>query len=113
MRSRGPLSHRYSIQDCVQGVQLGKQRTRARSNAFDVETLSPKRAKRIVANREAAHRSRTKKVEWIRSREEQIQWLYQENSHLMNQLTELQSRQAGEALEGIQLETVHVSRVDA
>ena len=77
------------------GLHLKKLRKRLRSNALDVESLSPRKAKRIVANREAAHRSRTKKVEWVREMENNVHRLQQENAALMNQLVAMQSRHTG------------------
>lgn len=43
-----------------------------RANALDPAQLDPKRAKRIIANRQSAHRSRMKKLQAIHGLEEQV-----------------------------------------
>jgi septal ring factor EnvC (AmiA/AmiB activator) len=64
-----------------------------RSNAFDVDSLSPKRAKRIISNRQAAHRSRRKKIEQIHTLRDQVHWLLQEHNSLLSQLSAMQAQQ--------------------
>ena len=43
-----------------------------RANALDPSQLDPKRAKRIIANRQSAHRSRMKKLQVINELEQQL-----------------------------------------
>ncbi|GIM11517.1 hypothetical protein Vretimale_14991 [Volvox reticuliferus] len=43
-----------------------------RANALDPSQLDPKRAKRIIANRQSAHRSRMKKLQVIQDLEQQV-----------------------------------------
>lgn len=64
-----------------------------RSNAFDVERLSPKRRKRILSNRSAASRSRQKKLNVLSGLRDQVQWLLREQQYLLSQLNAMQMHQ--------------------
>jgi len=61
-----------------------------RSNAFDVESLSPKRRKRILSNRSAASRSRQKKLIVLSGLRDQVQWMLREQQYLISQLNAMQ-----------------------
>lgn len=70
--------------------------TQTRSNALDPAQLDPKRAKRIIANRQSAYRSRMKKLQYIHELEnnteligKQIEELSQEAERLRTRHTEL------------------------
>ena len=51
-------------------VQAFAKQTRA--NAFDPQDLDPKRARRIIANRQSAHKSRMKKLSQVQELEHDI-----------------------------------------
>lgn len=44
-----------------------------RANAFDPNALDPKRARRIIANRQSAHKSRMKKLSHVQTLENEIE----------------------------------------
>lgn len=74
-------------------INFAKQ---TRSNALDPAQLDPKRAKRIIANRQSAHKSRMKKLQYIHELEgsteqvsKQIDDLQQEADRLRTRHTEL------------------------
>lgn len=73
---------------------------RSRSNALDVSKLSPRRAKRIVANRQAAHRSRMKKMKYTSSMEQMVAQLQEENRAVAERITGTQRYSAGPYLCG-------------
>lgn len=52
--------------------------TQTRANAFDPSQLDPKRAKRIIANRQSAHRSRVKKLQQVHGMEQDLSDLREE-----------------------------------
>ena len=65
--------------------------TRTRSNAFDTASMDPRRAKRILANRQSAQRSRMKRLQHVHDLEARV-------AGLMGQVVLLQQRLEGEAV---------------
>ncbi|GAX76568.1 hypothetical protein CEUSTIGMA_g4014.t1 [Chlamydomonas eustigma] len=47
--------------------------TQTRANALDPQQLDPKRARRIIANRQSAHKSRMKKLEHVQALEKEVE----------------------------------------
>eukprot|EP00195_Chlamydomonas_chlamydogama_P014882 CAMPEP_0202908662 /NCGR_PEP_ID=MMETSP1392-20130828/46796_1 /ASSEMBLY_ACC=CAM_ASM_000868 /TAXON_ID=225041 /ORGANISM="Chlamydomonas chlamydogama, Strain SAG 11-48b" /LENGTH=553 /DNA_ID=CAMNT_0049598099 /DNA_START=142 /DNA_END=1803 /DNA_ORIENTATION=- len=60
--------------------------TQTRANAFDPKQLEPKRAKRIIANRQSAHRSRMKKMVYVHTLEKDVEDLQAEMQAINEEL---------------------------
>eukprot|EP00798_Chlamydomonas_sp_ICE-L_P015454 gene15454-21540_t len=67
--------------------------TQTRANAFDPSQLDPKRAKRIIANRQSAHRSRVKKLQLVHAMEGEIELLAKESKMLEDENIRLEDVQ--------------------
>ncbi|GMH32999.1 hypothetical protein BSKO_00833 [Bryopsis sp. KO-2023] len=77
-------------------IDNGTQKpARTRSNALDVTALSPRRAKRIVANREAAHRSRMRKLKHMSEMEASVSRIERDNEELQRKIGMLQQQYIG------------------
>lgn len=88
-------SFRNSQSDCILQENERDRPWRTRSNALDVATLSPQRAKRILANREAAHRSRVKKLKYTKELETEVARLERDNETVLQTLSGAQDHYRG------------------
>lgn len=59
----GKASPQQQSEQLLGGEEEDGPNTQTRSNAFDTRLLEPKRAKRILANRQSAQRSRMKRLQ--------------------------------------------------
>jgi hypothetical protein len=65
----------------------------SKSSAFDPSQLDPKRAKRILANRQSAARSRMKRLQLMHDLDLQVEGLKQQQEQLQTELQREQQRQ--------------------
>lgn len=74
-----------------------KQQTasQTRANALDPSTLDPRRAKRILANRQSAQRSRMKRLQYIHDLENRSAATSATLKELLAEVQQLQEQQAG------------------
>eukprot|EP00250_Pteridium_aquilinum_P017953 c23860_g1_i1 orf=330-1703(+) len=90
-------------QEFISSESLEAKKAMAASKLAELAMLDPKRAKRILANRQSAARSKERKMRYIAELERKVQTLQTEATTLSAQLTMLQRDTSGLSVENNEL----------
>ncbi|KAH7365986.1 hypothetical protein KP509_18G057800 [Ceratopteris richardii] len=91
------------INDFINSDSLEAKKAMAANKLAELALLDPKRAKRILANRQSAARSKERKMRYIAELERKVQTLQTEATTLSAQLTMLQRDTSGLSVENNEL----------
>ncbi|XP_022742499.1 bZIP transcription factor 18-like [Durio zibethinus] len=101
----GKGRHRYSnsVDGCSLMESIEAKKAMAPNKLAELWTIDPKRAKRIIANRQSAARSKERKARYISELERKVQTLQTEATTLSAQLTLFQRDTTGLTTENTEL----------
>ncbi|XP_007011315.2 PREDICTED: transcription factor RF2b isoform X1 [Theobroma cacao] len=101
----GKGRHRYSnsVDGCSMMESIEAKKAMAPDKLAELWTVDPKRAKRIIANRQSAARSKERKARYISELERKVQTLQTEATTLSAQLTLFQRDTTGLSTENTEL----------
>ncbi|KAE8682261.1 Transcription factor RF2b [Hibiscus syriacus] len=101
----GKVRHRYSnsVDGCSIMETIEAKKAMAPEKLAELWTIDPKRAKRIIANRQSAARSKERKARYITELERKVQTLQTEATTLSAQLTLFQRDTTGLTTENTEL----------
>ncbi|XVF00353.1 hypothetical protein REPUB_Repub03eG0277900 [Reevesia pubescens] len=103
--NNGKGRHRYSnsVDGCSTMESIEAKKAMAPDKLAELWTIDPKRAKRIIANRQSAARSKERKARYISELERKVQTLQTEATTLSAQLTLFQRDTTGLTSENTEL----------